>query len=59
MTRGCNKENCQYTYINLFRSSLQARVECLYIIPAGVDICSGSYKPTDVKSSMDKIWVVP
>jgi hypothetical protein len=59
MTRGCDKVNCQCTYINLFQSSLQAGVERLYIILVGPDIYGGGYKLTDMKSGLDKIWVVP
>jgi hypothetical protein len=59
MTRGCSKVNCQYMYINLFRISLQDGVERLYIIPIGLGIYGGGYKPTDMKSGLDKIRVVP
>jgi hypothetical protein len=48
------------TYINLIRGSLQARVERIYIFPVSFGIYySGGYEPTDVESSLDKVWVVP
>jgi hypothetical protein len=59
MTRGCNKENCQSTYINLIQSSLQAGVEHLCVIPVGFGIDGGSYKPTNVESGRDKVQIVP
>jgi hypothetical protein len=55
MKRGCNKVNCQYTYINLFLSSLQVGVEQLYIISIGLSIYGRGYKLTDMKFDLDKI----
>jgi hypothetical protein len=59
VSRGCNKVSCQSTYINLIRGSLQAGVERLYIFPVSFNIYGGGYRPTDMESGLDKVWVVP
>jgi hypothetical protein len=59
MSRGCNEVSRRSTYVNLIRGSLQAGVECLYIIPVYFGIYDGGYKPIDVESGLDKIRVVP
>jgi hypothetical protein len=55
MSRGCNKASHQNTYINFIRGSLQVGVERLYILPVSFGIYGGSYKPTDVESSLHKV----
>jgi hypothetical protein len=45
--------------MNLIRSSLQAGVERFYIFLVSFSTYGGSYKLTNVESSLDKVRIVP